>query len=552
MLSLPVGRHLELYEVENNDGENKQQVVSLIKYVQSKRGSMMWENEDPTVVKPELPSAALLSALVQSMVDAIFFQGDLRETWGTEALKWAMECTSRHLACRSHQIYRALRPSVTSDTCVSLLRCLHRCLGNPVPSVLGFVMEILLTLQVMVENMEAEKVILYPQLFWGCVAMMHADFVHVYCQVLELFSRVIDRLSFRDRTTENVLLSSMPRDEPDTAVPDIPDFQRTESRSGLEPPAEKGKVPAFEGVQPLVLKGLMSTVSHNVSIEVLSRMTLHSCDSIFGDAETRLLMHITGLLPWLCLQLSKDSVVGPASPLQQQYQKACSVAANISIWCRAKSLDELATVFVAYSKGEIKSIDNLLACISPLLCNEWFPKHSALAFGHLLRLLEKGPVEYQRVILLMLKALLQHTPMDAAQSPHMYAIVSQLVESTLCWEALSVLEALLQSCSTLTGPYPHEPGLFENGLAGGPEEKMLAPQTSFKARSRPLQYPVGSGFGTGSTPATTVVTETGMSTKEVALQNTRLMLGRVLDSCALGRRRDYRRLVPFVTNMGNS
>ncbi|KAJ1382007.1 Cell morphogenesis central region [Sesbania bispinosa] len=36
------------------------------------------------------------------------------------------ECTSRHLACRSHQIYLTLRPSVTSDACVSLLRCLHR------------------------------------------------------------------------------------------------------------------------------------------------------------------------------------------------------------------------------------------------------------------------------------------------------------------------------------------------------------------------------------------------------------------------------------------
>lgn len=178
------GRHLELYDVENSDGENKQQVVSLIKYVQSKRGNMMWENEDPTLVRTELPSAALLSALVQSMVDAIFFQGDLRETWGAEALKWAMECTSRHLACRSHQIYRALRPHVTNDACVSLLRCLHRCLCNPVPPVLGFVMEILLTLQVMVENMEPEKVILYPQLFWGCVAMMHTDFIHVYCQVL--------------------------------------------------------------------------------------------------------------------------------------------------------------------------------------------------------------------------------------------------------------------------------------------------------------------------------------------------------------------------------
>ncbi|XP_052197088.1 uncharacterized protein LOC127804284 isoform X2 [Diospyros lotus] len=540
------GRHLELYEVENSDGENKQQVVSLIKYVQSKRGSIMWENEDPTVVRPELPSAALLSALVQSMVDAIFFQGDLRETWGAEALKWAMECTSRHLACRSHQIYRALRPHVTSDACVSLLRCLHRCLGNPVPAVLGFIMEILLTLQVMVENMEPEKVILYPQLFWGCVAMMHTDFVHVYCQVLELFSRVIDRLSFRDRTTENVLLSSMPRDELD--ISDSAEFNRMDSRNVCEPSAPSGKVPTFEGVQPLVLKGLMSTVSHSVSIEVLSRITVHSCDSIFGDAEARLLMHITGLLPWLCLQLSHDAMVGPASPLQQQYQKACSVAANLAIWCRAKSLDELATVFMAYSHGEIKSIGNLLACVSPLLCNEWFPKHSALAFGHLLRLLEKGPVEYQRVILLMLKALLQHTPMDAAQSPHMYAIVSQLVESTLCWEALSVLEALLQSCSSLPGSHPLDPGSFENGLVGT-DEKLLAPQTSFKARSGPLQFAIGSGFGAHNTQGG--ATESGISARELALQNTRLILGRILDSCGLGRRRDYRRLVPFVTTIGN-
>ncbi|CAJ1947246.1 unnamed protein product [Sphenostylis stenocarpa] len=541
------GRHLEQYEVENNDRENKQQVVSLIKYVQSKRGSMMWENEDPTVVRTELPSAALLSALVQSMVDAIFFQGDLRETWGEEALRWAMECTSRHLACRSHQIYRALRPSVTSDACVSLLRCLHRCLGNPVPQVLGFVMEILMTLQVMVENMEPEKVILYPQLFWGCVAMMHTDFVHVYRQVLELFSHVIDRLSFRDRTTENVLLSSMPRDELDTS--DLGEFQRTESKSGYEP-LQEGSLPTFEGVQPLVLKGLMSSVSHSVAIDVLSRTTVHSCDSIFGDAETRLLMHIIGLLPWLCLQLSKDIVIGPVSPLQHQYQKACSVAANIAIWCRAKSFDELATVFMIYSRGEIKSIDNFLACVSPLLCNEWFPKHSTLAFGHLLRLLEKGPVEYQRVILLMLKALLQHTPMDATQSPHIYAIVSQLVESTLCWEALSVLEALLQSCSSLTSSHPYEQGSFENGI-GGTEEKFLAPQTSFKARSGPLQYGLGSGLGSISNPGQFGATDSGMTPREVALQNTRLILGRVLDRSALGKRKDQKKLVPFVPNIVN-
>ncbi|KAG9149466.1 hypothetical protein Leryth_023324 [Lithospermum erythrorhizon] len=54
------GRHLELYDTENNEAENKQQVVSLIEYVKSKQGSLMWENEDPTVVRVELPSAAHL------------------------------------------------------------------------------------------------------------------------------------------------------------------------------------------------------------------------------------------------------------------------------------------------------------------------------------------------------------------------------------------------------------------------------------------------------------------------------------------------------------
>ncbi|XP_045086168.1 uncharacterized protein [Aegilops tauschii subsp. strangulata] len=557
------GRHLELYEVESSERENKQHVVSLIKYIQSKRGSLMWENEDPTLVRTELPSTSLLSALVQSMVSAIFFQGDLRETWGAEALKWAMECTSRHLACRSHQIYRALRPSVKSDSCVLLLRCVHRCLGNPVPSVLGFAMENLLTLQVMVENMEPEKVILYPQLFWGCVALMHTDFVHIYCQVLELFCRVIDRLTFRDRTTENVLLSSMPRDEFDVNGY-ISDLHRLESRTTSErllSVTETGKVPDFEGVQPLVLKGLMSSASHGSAIEVLSRITIPTCDSIFGNPETRLLMHITGLLPWLGLQLTKDvSSLGSASPLQEQNQKAYYVASNISGWCRVKSLHVLAEVFRAYSYGEIISLEDLFARASPPICTEWFPKHSSLAFGHLLRLLERGPLDYQRVVLLMLKSLLQQTPVDPSQIPQVYNVVSQLVESALCAEALNVLEALLRSCGG-GGVAGSDDSLGLSGENGGGHggvmtgekvlERMLLPQSSFKARSGPLQYAAGSGFGSMmAAQGVAAPVDTGLVTRDVALQNTRLLLGRVLDTCALGRKRDHKRLVPFVANIG--
>ncbi|GKA17859.1 furry homolog-like protein [Tanacetum coccineum] len=518
------GRHLELYNVKVGDGENRKQVASLIEYVKSKSGSMMWENEDPTVMVMDLQSVKLLSALVQSMVDATFFQGDLRETWGAEALRWAMECTSRHLSCRSHQIYRALRPRVNHDACISLLRCLHRCLENPVPAVLGFMMEILLTLQVMVENVEPEKVILYPHLFWGCVAMMHTDFVHVYCQVLELFSRVIDHLTFSDLTTENVLLSSMPREELDHSVVSS-DFQRMDAAGSGS--SSGGKVTAFEGVQSLILKGLMSTVSHDISIAVLSRLTIPSCDSIFGDPDTRFLMHIMGVLPWLCLHLNPEAVVGSTSvPILHHHQKARSVSVNLAIWCQAKSLEELAEVFMAYSRGRIKSIENLLACVAPLLCNKWTAKHSEMAFGHLLNLLDRGPVEYQRVVLLILKQLLHHISIDAVQSRHMYALISQIIGSGLCSEALSVLEALLHNYGFMCVTLNHDPAYYESSLAGIDE-------SSFIAHGGPIN-------------------ESMTSAKELALQNTRLILGQVLDNCVLGRRRDYKRLVPFVNTIGNT
>lgn len=57
------------------------------------------ENEDTTVMRTELPSATLLSALVQSVVNVIFFQGDIWEIWEAEALKWAMECTTFKIIC---------------------------------------------------------------------------------------------------------------------------------------------------------------------------------------------------------------------------------------------------------------------------------------------------------------------------------------------------------------------------------------------------------------------------------------------------------------------
>ncbi|GJM87520.1 hypothetical protein PR202_ga03484 [Eleusine coracana subsp. coracana] len=79
---------------------------------------------------------------------------------------------------------------------------------------------------------------------------------------------------------------------------------------------------------------------------------------------------------------------------------------------------------------------------------------------------------------------------------------------------------------------------------------MLLPQSSFKARSGPLQYAAGSGLGSLMAQGGGSAADSGLVARDVALQNTRLLLGRVLDTCALGRKRDHKRLVPFVANIG--
>ena len=99
--------------------------------------------------------------------------GELRAQWGPLAATWAIQCNSRHVACRSHQVYRALSPKFTVEACQSLLHSIHRCLMEPDhPLVLSFALEAVITLQQIVSNLHPNKLILYPQLFWACVVRL--------------------------------------------------------------------------------------------------------------------------------------------------------------------------------------------------------------------------------------------------------------------------------------------------------------------------------------------------------------------------------------------
>ena len=146
----------------------------------------------------------------------------------------------------------------------------------------------------MVDNMPAQKMILYPQLFWACLALLHSDFVHVYASALTLLTKVIDRINFNDATHTQVLLSC------------IPGQGRSSQEEGLLY-GDNDSPPPFEGLQPVILKGLISAVSHDLAIDILSRLNSLSCDPIVGlDSVNRVVLQCVGLLPWLSLLLENQ------------------------------------------------------------------------------------------------------------------------------------------------------------------------------------------------------------------------------------------------------
>ena len=59
--------------------------------------------------------------------------------------------------------------------CQSLVATVHRCLGAPSLETLSFALEAVLTLQHVVATLAPPKLVLFPQLFWAAIVLLHVQ-----------------------------------------------------------------------------------------------------------------------------------------------------------------------------------------------------------------------------------------------------------------------------------------------------------------------------------------------------------------------------------------
>jgi len=211
-------RHLEAGGggLANTQAGALEEVSSAIQQLQSMRSCRLWAYEETTLERPHLESFVTLQAVTDTIVKAIVFESDLRERWGEEALSWAVECSSRHLSARSLQVFRALRLPLSSHRAASLLYSLHLVLScaaqGPEVDVraLECGLDIIISLQALVDNTPAEKLVLYPQLFWACIALLPLPYPQLYRAVISLLFRILEKLDLNQVAVQNVVVAAVP------------------------------------------------------------------------------------------------------------------------------------------------------------------------------------------------------------------------------------------------------------------------------------------------------------------------------------------------------
>lgn len=134
-------------------------IKSLIMTLSEKNSSSsFWNNEDITAKVWSIKSAERISRfvnLISQIFDKTFPQTKFDERWAQTALQLGLNCSSRHYAGRSLQIFRALSVPINSRIFSDILSRLVETVAEQGEDMQGYVTELLLTLEAGVDNLSS-------------------------------------------------------------------------------------------------------------------------------------------------------------------------------------------------------------------------------------------------------------------------------------------------------------------------------------------------------------------------------------------------------------
>ena len=391
----------------------KQQIEHVVEAVRRNDEQISWtydqyagKHEDET--GSHVPVS--MAYLAKQVVDIFGLAFDsFSDTWAKEALHWASICPVRHLACRSFQVFRCISVTLDSRMLADMLARLSNTVADEHSDYQTFSLEILTTLKVIIAALDPKNLLRYPQLFWTTCACLNTIHEREFYETLGMLEKLLEKLDMQDPHIAEVMLKAQP----------------TKWEGG------------FEGLQPLISKGLKSADSLDRTLSILEKMTdLPDCDLI-GSSD-RILYALLANMPRM-LQAFEGEGLSPAL-------KAC--VTQIAGAAHEKGYGAIYNTLSRYVVQRYPSRIDFMNDTINSITTTFFPTHNAQSLIFMIGLLTNRKAWFRIRVMDILCALIPHVDMKNAaitsHGPDLISPLLRLLQTEHSVQALEVMDHIME------------------------------------------------------------------------------------------------------------
>lgn len=334
---------------------------------------------------------------------------DLQQSWGKVAMQWATSCPVRHLACRSFQVFRCLMPAMDQDMLASMLIRLSNTISDNSEDrdvIQGFSLEVLSTLNSIIREMDEASLLMYPQLFWVTVASLNTIHEKEFLEVLPMLESLLTKIDLAKHTNIQTLMAAFP-------------------------PKWEGR---FDGLEPLVLRGLRSSFTLMPTMRILDLLDALPMPHELAGGDSRLLFSLLANLPRFLHAL--DNLPLPEEIIVRA-DRLCSLAVQ-------PEHESIRKILTSYAKTRFRTKDDFVRQILSVIRDAYFPEYEAQALTFLLGLLTNRLPWMKIKTMVILKTLLPYVnlrkPEFAGIGAEILSPLLRLLQTEYADQALEVLD----------------------------------------------------------------------------------------------------------------
>lgn len=391
--------------------ETKKPIEDLIELIRRHDRSVVWSYEDSNgkVTDHDTKVPTSMEFLTTKVVETfeLTFPG-IKEQWGRLSLTWATTCPVRHLACRSFQIFRCILTSLDQYMLGDMLARLSNTVADEDAEIQSFAMEILTTLKTLIAKLDAEKLSTFPQLFWTTCACMESINEREFLESVEMLNEFMDKVDFQQVSVRRALMDG-------------------------QPSKWDGQ---FEGLQPLLYKGLRSSVCLDATIKTINRIVRLPSDPLVGD-DNRIFFATLANLPSFVHASEQEILPDHAA---QSAETLLEVAVG-------QGLSSLALVLNDYLSRNHASPKEFILQMIGALRETFLPQLDYAMITMLMGMLTNRQAwvktSTMRILAIIIPEIDMRRPEMAGHGSDLISPLLRLLQTEFCMDALGVLDNIM-------------------------------------------------------------------------------------------------------------